>query len=649
MNPHNTKRPIQPMPNAPFLRADFQRKRATTACHLCRTRKTKCDNQRPSCTKCRELGANCVYHDNPNPANQIMDRLDYLIQLVESDRSSSTGNPMITSPQENILDQEVPLASSNFSLNFQDQDISWDTEDTNAVREDLARFNEAQFSSQTRLHFCEDMLEWPIFQGRYDRTRIEALIFDPTLDWQHPNETSALVEEPDDAARLSYQDPRANLGVGRGVREEDVMQLVDSFLLNVHIKNPILDPAFLQRIAKSVAATGFGWEAQSCLVLIACALGAIASPFIHMKTRADAGILQDPDNSLSNTPGYSTAELYYTSSRKRMGLLTNTLLATECFFLAGVYEMYSLRPLQASISFNRACVAFQTLTHMKPKAYNIENQSAEARASRLYWSCLKSEHEMSMEFRIPSSGVARLNYTSSFPPPPATAFTGDSFQHSGLVQPGSAIHIQESLDRGWYYYLADIAARRLLQRVTDSLYTENDVGWDLAPLPHLTQTAAELERQLDQWYRTLPGVISFDADVAAEDELAYHLQARAFEIKERIYRPFLFRIIHQPLEESGRAALQSFVENHALICIKIIQQWDIRHRHHGTWLMLRQSFTSALLLLIAQKAGLLESLRTECEHSVNLSISTLRYWEAEAPDLKASRQILEDIIEQLYT
>jgi hypothetical protein len=143
-------------------------------------------------------------------------------------------------------------------------------------------------------------------------------------------------------------------------------------------------------------------------------------------------------------------------------------------------------------------------------------------------------------------------------------------------------------------------------------------------------------------------VISFDVDVAAEDELAYHLQARAFEIKERIYRPFLFRIIHQPLEESERVTLQSFVQTHALTCIKLIQQWDIRHRHHGTWIMARQSFASALLLLIAQKAGLLDSLRKECEQSVNLSILTLRYWEAEAPDLKASRQTLEDIVEQLY-
>ncbi|KAI6747664.1 hypothetical protein HG530_015772 [Fusarium avenaceum] len=563
------------------------------------------------------------------PQYQILDRLDYLIQLVESNSSNSTGNRTRASPPETVLEQETSIASSYLGLGFQDQDISWDTEDTNAVREDLARANEAQLSSQARIGFCEDMLEWPIFHGRYSRTKIESLIFDPSLDWQRHEENATISEEPDDAARMDYQDPRSNLGAGRGVREEDVMQLVDSFLLNVHIKNPILDPAFLQRIAKSVAATGFGWEAQSCLVHVRL------EPLLR-------------HNGLRNTSGYSTAELYYTSSRKRMGLLTNTLLATECYFLAGVYEMYSLRPLQASISFNRACVAFQTFTHMKPKSYVAESQSAEARTSRLYWSCLKSEHEMSMEFRIPSSGVARMNYTSSFPPPPATTFTGDLFQHSGIAQPGSALHIQEPLYRGWYYYLADIAARRLLQRVTDSLYTENEIGLDFAPLPHLTQTAAEFERQLDQWYRTLPGVISFDVDVAAEDELAYHLQARAFEIKERIYRPFLFRIIHQPLEESERATLQSFVQTHALTCIKLIQQWDIRHRHHGTWIMARQSFASALLLLIAQKAGLLDSLRKECEQIVNLSISTLRYWEAEAPDLKASRQVLEDIIEQLY-
>lgn len=124
---------------------------------------------------------------------------------------------------------------------------------------------------------------------------------------------------------------------------------------------------------------------------MACALATISSPFARRPTLGADGELGNAEDSLFDTPEYYTAESYYTASRKRLGLLENTLLATECHFLAGVYEMYSLRPLQASISFNRACVAFQTLTWMRSEFYLDERRLAKARASRLYWSCLKSE------------------------------------------------------------------------------------------------------------------------------------------------------------------------------------------------------------------------------------------------------------------
>ncbi|KAI5456060.1 hypothetical protein BGZ63DRAFT_367757 [Mariannaea sp. PMI_226] len=668
VNSNSTKkRRLQPVPRASYLQADFQRKRASTACQLCRTRKTKCDNQRPNCSKCRDLGARCVYHDQPNPASypnpiksEILDRLDYLIQLVEPGASSRPANhvPGSSSSRQDTIPANKASLAPYLGIGSQDQDISWDTDDTRAVREDLSRDNEpngpllSTQTPQTRIGLCEDILEWPIFQGKYDRRRTEALIFDPTLTWHHADEPMLTAEAIESPRQLEYQDPRQSLSVGRGMREEDIMHLIETFLLTVHIKNPILDPGYLRKTARSVAENGFGWEAQSCLVLIACALAAIASPFTRQPIPDRDGLLRDLDNSLMNTPGYSTAELYYTAARKRIGLITNTLLATECHFLTGVYEMYSLRPLQASISFNRACVAFQTLAWMKPESYIADCQSTEARVSRLYWSCLKSEHEMSIEFRFPSSGLARLNYTSSFPPPPAATAGEQSSHLPGEERAEKTLHMQESLDRGWYYYLADIAARRMLQRVIDSFYTENEVGWDVASLPHLIQTARELQRQLDQWsvdkYRTLPGVIFFDVDLAAEDELAYHLQARAFEIKERIYRPFLFRMIHQPLEESERATLLPLVQVHINTCIRLTQQWNVRHRHHGTWLMVRQSFASALLLMAAQKARLVGDLSKRCEESVNLTVLTLRYWEAEAPDLKASRLILEDIVENLY-
>jgi hypothetical protein len=86
---------------------------------------------------------------------------------------------------------------------------------------------------------------------------------------------------------------------------------------------------------------------------------------------------------------------------------------------------------------------------------------------------------------------------------------------------------------------------------------------------------------------------------------------------------------------------------HLATCEKVIQQWDIRHRHHGTWLMVRQSFASALLLLAACKAGLSEVAIEQCEFSVKATLSTIQFWENEAPDLKASRLILQKIIDDL--
>lgn len=142
-------------------------------------------------------------------------------------------------------------------------------------------------------------------------------------------------------------------------------------------------------------------------------------------------------------------------------------------------------------------------------------------------------------------------------------------------------------------------------------------------------------------------MISFDHDIAAEGELAYHLQARALEIRERIYRPFLFLVIHQELARSTLTPLRPFVQEHTATCLRLIRQWNIRHRHHGTWLMIRQSFASALLLVAARKAGLSEVSEEQCEEAVQMSLSTLRYWEKEAPDLRASRLILEDIVQAL--
>ena len=287
---------------------------------------------------------------------------------------------------------------------------------------------------------------------------------------------------------------------------------------------------------------------------------------------------------------------------------------------------------------------------MRSEYFATEDQLGKARASRLYWSCLKSEHETSIEISFPSSGLTKLNYTSHFPAPPiATATTSEDFyrMHSDFVDATSPARIHNEFEEGWYYYLADIAARRILQRVISSSYSRGVSSWIDVPVKSLLQTVTELDRQLTEWHRTLPELISFDVELSADSELAYHLQARFLEIRERIYRPFLYRIAHKQDSMTDQGVLSPLVQLHASTCAQLIQHWDVRHRHHGTWFMVRQSFTAALLLLAAQSFGVIAD-EESCERSVQHTLSTLRFWEAEAPDLKASRLILDDLSRHLW-
>ena len=113
----------------------------------------------------------------------------------------------------------------------------------------------------------ESILGWPIFEGKYDRRWIESLIFDPTLPCHNLFEQPTSPRVADDSVRDRFEDPRQNSSKGPGVREEDVPRLVETFLLRVHVKNPIFDPEYLRKMARTVVEDGFDWKASSCLVV----------------------------------------------------------------------------------------------------------------------------------------------------------------------------------------------------------------------------------------------------------------------------------------------------------------------------------------------------------------------------------------------
>jgi hypothetical protein len=104
---------------------------------------------------------------------------------------------------------------------------------------------------------CEDVLEWPIFEGKFHRSETETLILRPEL---------AREDQPGSTFSVTC-DPARRSTPGRGIQEEETLALLEKPFLNVHIKNPILDAADTRIIAKDVMEHRFKWDAPSCLVV----------------------------------------------------------------------------------------------------------------------------------------------------------------------------------------------------------------------------------------------------------------------------------------------------------------------------------------------------------------------------------------------
>lgn len=92
------------------------------------------------------------------------------------------------------------------------------------------------------------------------------------------------------------------------------------------------------------------------------------------------------------THEFVRAEQYFEAAQKRMGALLcrSTIVEAQCFFLAGVYLMATLRPLEAWKMFVQALTCCQAFTpeHREPgEARDREERLQES----IYWTCFKSE------------------------------------------------------------------------------------------------------------------------------------------------------------------------------------------------------------------------------------------------------------------
>lgn len=229
---------------------------------------------------------------------------------------------------------------------------------------------------------------------------------------------------------------------------------------------------------------------------------------------------------------------------------------------------------------------------------------------------------------VGTPALSALGSSERYPPPPP----GDH------LSPGEDEWARSEQD-SWYFFLSEIALRRITNKVSEVVFNYIDVvlgsarrtaSEDLIPI------VEEFERQVESWRTYLPQQIEFpDAPTPTDTEWQHFSRGRYYCVLELMHRPFVFAAIHVPncspvVHALARKSLQN--------ASKYLQHCNLSHRHHGKWLQFRIALKQASLLLAASGSGL--EMPLGWYDGVERTIRCLEYWAWESPPCQSYVDVL---------
>ncbi|EGR49689.1 uncharacterized protein TRIREDRAFT_121121 [Trichoderma reesei QM6a] len=354
---------------------------------------------------------------------------------------------------------------------------------------------------------------------------------------------------------------------------ERMFELRDIYMSKIQGKNPIVDADQLDVHIAYVLENGFGWTATSCLVLLVFALAAAWGNYPdderrHVETHEQLDIYPRHRVTMA-VPDHRMREslMYIAMAQKRMSTayLDDSLLGVN-----GVYDVGSVQS----------------------EAFRWENATAKARRDEV-------RHELN---GLPPCTLQE----SSFPYALPTFPTIESFGQSRVDarHDASTVH---STTLSYYYYLAEISLRRLLNR-TRSAATVLSPTIDSLTAARLAETMQKLEGQLQQWLDCLPLALRFhippDSHPSPEEpELVKLMRERYAEVRELLCRAYLYMCLHGGMRLT-RSQAETFGAQASLglrLSVYRIQTENPFFRHPGSWGACRVRFNHALCLMAAYR------------------------------------------------
>ncbi|KAK6953081.1 hypothetical protein Daesc_005381 [Daldinia eschscholtzii] len=211
-----------------------------------------------------------------------------------------------------------------------------------------------------------------------------------------------------------------------------------------------------------------------------------------------------------------------------------------------------------------------------------------------------------------------------FPSPPSELISPSSQPQelSGLPP-----DIEPEEERSWFYYLAEISYRRMMNRAVVILRRNGENDW-IRDIASTLKRSDDLDEQIKEWCSHIPPQINLDNWEVSNNELACYVRNRMLSSREWIRRPLVYYLVHQPPDDPFATRV------------------NYHHRHHGTWFAARNSATRALILLSAARSGNAR-MPQQWKEAVNIARKFLQYWSGEAPDLQRAASVLEIIAEEI--
>ncbi|KAL5866511.1 hypothetical protein ACKVWC_010402 [Pyricularia oryzae] len=435
---------------------------------------------------------------------------------------------------------------------------------------------------------CEAILRWPALRDLLlpEEQTIQSFVLDSDLDFDEvflPKTDRAQPPLP------KFQSPSDPDSRRRNISEVEIVPLVDKFLMEVHVRNPILDEEELRRHARDVAENGMGWDGKTCLVLIACALACLW-----------AGWHPPPPPGSVTAPYYREREdlqgaaAFYFEAKKRFGFLQMNILDLQCLHLANMFEKCSFRPLRA---FNLVQEASHRLqVHLQRKAWRgdavaktPEAQRASMLEQRLFWSTVRLTMECLSEIPLQTTGIEQMEYPAYLP------------------QLDGSIAMSENFERSWYWFLSEISWRRMMSNAAQALYSEHHAeDWWIENVDVLMRNFDECEKQRVASIESLPEHIKAemrDPNRRFVREATTLMTARLDMWFFVISNPLVYFVLHSPAGYViPRAALDV-----ARRCLAVgggyIRDVWFHQRHGGSWPMGRRMFSICLTILACAAAA----------------------------------------------